>query len=685
MSAEAPRDSPHLHPRSYSLPSSARNSAAPARRHQSGEMMAARASDDQKRMGTVKAAINMFGERLSDGTTTKKSQLGNYTESPSRTTELHMAKRDIARYRERRRTAESVKTQADNELSQAKRAVKDLASQIEESNAKVISRNKGMEEAPKPPPAHSSPVEGEAESSGRKSDRYLEVMKELEFVKQELSKLKLGMASVLQEKAQAENVAASSQSKQQAEAEVLRKEIDEANEEQVLVELATIEALKEKEEIEAGREKESAEFSSAVEEKRKKIDEVNGEIDSSRELESKLAVTLYDASVLQTELKLAKELEEKTKQKKKQMQQGSDGLRSSISFSRRGVEEGNGDSSSLLKSITDELEAAKKELATVKEEGFQFMASMDIIRNELNHVRDEAARLQKQEEKADATVLNLNSKLLRGKSKLEAAISSEEKAKSIVANLNLTLEQLKTEAEVAKKEKELIGDEAASIKAEIRKTEADIDLTEGKLEVAMEELETIKASEAVALKNLQDLIENAVRARALASLEGSSTINLSRFEYEYLTGRAAKAEDIADKKVAAAQAWIEALKASEKEILMKVEMAHRELRETRVEEEREELRAERAIPAEEEAKNRNQYHRQSNGNAAGRKKSMSETPRRAARASSSGSLTPSRRLKLRTAEFTPSRGATRSVSVPMKKRKSSIPNLSSMLKRQEAH
>ncbi|CAI0451016.1 unnamed protein product [Linum tenue] len=646
-------------------------------------MMAARASDDQKRTGTVKAAINMFGERLSDGTTTKKSQSGNYTESPSRTTELHMAKRDIARYRERRRTAESVKTQADNELSQAKRAVKDLASQIEESNAKVISRNKGMEEAPKPPPAHSSPVEGEAESSGRKSDRYLEVMKELEFVKQELSKLKLGMASVLQEKAQAEKVAASSQSKQQAEAEVLRKEIDEANEEQVLVELATIEALKEKEEIEAGREKESAEFSSAVEEKRKKIDAVNGEIDSSRELESKLAVTLYDASVLQTELKQAKELEEKNK-KKKQMQQGNDGLRSSISFSRR-VEEGNDDSSPLLKSITDELEAAKKELATVKEEGFQFMASMDIIRNELNHVRDEAARLQKQEEKADATVLNLNSKLLRGKSKLEAAISSEEKAKSIVANLNLTLEQLKTEAEVAKKEKELIGDEAASIKAEIRKTEADIDLTEGKLEVAMEELETIKASEAVALKNLQDLIENAVRARASASLEGSSTINLSRFEYEYLTGRAAKAEDIADKKVAAAQAWIEALKASEKEILMKVEMAHRELRETRVEEEREELRAERAIPEEEEAKNRNQYHRQSNGNAAGRKKSMSETPRRAARASSSGSLTPSRRLKLRTAEFTPSRGTTRSVSVPMKKRKSSIPNLSSMLKRQEAH
>ncbi|CAN1227536.1 Protein PLASTID MOVEMENT IMPAIRED 2 [Linum perenne] len=498
-------------------------------------------------------------------------------------------------------------------------------------------------------------------------------MKELEFVKSELSKLKLGMASVLEEKAQAEKVANNSQFTQQSETdtvEALRKEIDEANEEHVLVELATIEALKEKEEIEAQRQKESSEFSAAVEEKRKKMNEAIEEIDSSKEMESKLAVTLFDAGVLHNELRLAKEMEMKI--------QRSNSMRSSGSVSRR-IEQGS-EGSPMLKSIKNELEAAKKELATVKEEGFQFMASMDIIRNELQHVKEEAARLEKEEEKADVTVQNLNSKLLRGKSKLDAAISAEEKAKSILSNLNLTLEQLMTEAEVAKKEKELIGEETTNIKVEIHKTETEIDITEEKLEAAMEELEQIKVSEALAMRKLQDLIENAMRARASASEEGCSTINLSRFEYEYLTGRAGKAEEIADKKVAAAQAWIEALNASEKEILMKVEMAHREIREMKVEEEREALgAAERSKRTAGEGGGGGGGHRQSKG----RKKSVSETPRKPHRTSSSGNLTPTRRLKLRNTEFTPSRTTPRSVSVPIKKRKASVPNLSKMLMWQE--
>ena len=48
---------------------------------------------------------------------------------------------------------------------------------------------------------------------------------------------------------------------------------------------------------------------------------------------------------------------------------------------------------------------------------------------------------------------------------------------------------------------------------------------------------------------------------------------------EYLTEHAVRAEGTADKKVATAHVWIEALKASEKEILMKTELAQREIRE----------------------------------------------------------------------------------------------------------
>ncbi|KAM1823515.1 hypothetical protein ACFX14_025414 [Malus domestica] len=159
---------------------------------------------------------------------------------------------------------------------------------------------------------------------------------------------------------------------------------------------------------------------------------------------------------------------------------------------------------------------------------------MDVIRNELKHLRDKTAQLRKTEEKSDLSVQNLNSKLLRAKVKLEAVSASEEKAKLIASNLSLTFDKLKTEAEAAKKEKELVCEEAASINSEILKMESEIESTEEKLQSTTQELETVKSSEAVALENLETLIENTVQARAFQS-QSSSSITISKFEHKYLT------------------------------------------------------------------------------------------------------------------------------------------------------
>ncbi|KAF6175208.1 hypothetical protein GIB67_037563 [Kingdonia uniflora] len=70
--------------------------------------------------------------------------------------------------------------------------------------------------------------------------QYTQVMRELELIKQELTKLKREMDYVLDQKSLAE-------CKNKSlifSTEVLRDEIEEANEEQVLVELARIEAVK---------------------------------------------------------------------------------------------------------------------------------------------------------------------------------------------------------------------------------------------------------------------------------------------------------------------------------------------------------------------------------------------------------------------------------------------------------
>ncbi|KAG4930742.1 hypothetical protein JHK86_047703 [Glycine max] len=75
-----------------------------------------------------------------------------------------------------------------------------------------------------------------------------------------------------------------------------------------------------------------------------------------------------------------------------------------------------------------------------------------------------------------------------------------------------------------------------------------------------------------------------MRERALTA-QHSSMITISKFEYDYLTNHVALAEEIADKKVAATEAWIEALKASEKEILMETKIAQKELKESKLEQE----------------------------------------------------------------------------------------------------
>ncbi|KAK8717662.1 hypothetical protein V6N13_044923 [Hibiscus sabdariffa] len=143
-----------------------------------------------------------------------------------------------------------------------------------------------------------------------------------------------------------------------------------------------------------------------------------------------------------------------------------------------------------------------------------------------------------------------------------------------------------------------------------------------------------------------------MQSRASAS-DHSSTITISRFEYDYLTGHAVGAEEIADKKVAAAQAWIEALKASEREILMRTELAHRELKELRVDEEHDV-----SISAKKNVDSPN----------------MQLHLIRVRSTKSSGNWTPSRRAKLHSSASTATTESG-STSLIVKKKRKSMPNV----------
>ncbi|THG13706.1 protein PLASTID MOVEMENT IMPAIRED 2-like isoform X1 [Camellia sinensis] len=618
----------------------------------------------ERRTGKVKAVAGLFGERITEANSTlKKPQMDNSKRPSSTRRDLHRAKRDIGRFDESRRVAETIKAQAESELSNAKKTVTDLTSKIEESNLKAKAQKHDLERLWK---LKKGDEEWALAVGNLENHKYAEVMRELEYVKQELSKLKLDMASVLEERNRAEKEIAASSSKISSylsSAQALTKEIEEVNEEHVLVELARIEAVKELGAIEAQRKEEAEQFPFTMENTRKKISDVLQEIDCAKETEMKLAVTTSAGNVLQNELVLAKGMDKRVQRK--------ESFRHLEGSFRKGKEL---ESPLTLQSITEELEAAKKELVSIREEGFQFMASMDVIRDELKHISQETARLKKTEEKADATVQNLNSKLLRAKAKLEAVSAAEEKAKTMVSNLSLTLEQLKTVAEAAKKERKLICEETRNIKVEVQKTESEIDSAEERFQAAMLELEAIKSSEAMALENLKTLTENTMRSRASAS-QHSSTITISKFEYDYLTGRAVGAEEIAHKKVAAAQAWIEALKANEKEILMKTEMTQRKLRELKVEEERETYKAEKSVSAGKvvEGESRNWKEKQEKNSEPEKSRLEGTLPRKSMK--ENGSLTPARRAKYRKSASPVIRHMTKSGSVTVRRKRKVMPNI----------
>lgn len=513
--------------------------------------------------GSAKATTNVYGTQTKEDYSSP-----DILEDPSATKgELHFGRIDISQIKKGIKIAETSKANAELELSEARKSVKDLASRIEESKSRVTNIDKLDKKKRLKDGMGLSRMKIE-------ESQYAEVTRELENIKQELSKLKFDVAYVLEEKKNAENETEASSSIFQSYsslAEELRKKIDELNEEHVLVALARMEALKEYATIEAERKEEAKKYLIALDKARKKVNDLSEEAAYAEEVGKKLAVTTADVDGLNRELALIKEMDIWIQENSKHLEVG---------FKRKGKL----DSMSFLHTLSEESEAARKELAAINEEGFQLMSSMDIIREELKQLAKETVRLRKTEEKAEITIQSVNSKLLRAKSKFESLSAAEEKANSMSSSLAGTLKHLRTEAEAAKKERELYLKETAKIKAEILRTKSEIYLDEAKLEASIQELRAVKSSEATALETLKTLVEISMKARATTS-QHDSTITISTFEYEYLKGHAVEAKKVADKKVGAAQAWTEALRTSEKEIIMETMITQRKIREIGVVEE----------------------------------------------------------------------------------------------------
>ncbi|KAG6493630.1 protein PLASTID MOVEMENT IMPAIRED 2-like [Zingiber officinale] len=586
-------------------------------------------------VGSVKAAISLFGERIRSRKQEKlSSQVFPQEDLPSKTKEFLQAKANIGRLNDIKSSAEREKARAESKLLRVRNVAKELASEIEESNA----RRSEMQSVSK-----SARVEEELQ--------YSRVMQELGQAKRELSSLKVDVASALEAKAKAEKeieVSGSKAASYSRSIAELRRKIDEADEEHVLVELARIEAEKERREIEERRRTEADLFAKEIETVKKRIEELRRELHRSKELEMKLKVTNSDVNVLQREMDLVRAMERNYRAE-------------SIAKSNNKRRE----QDSALQSAEAELKAAKQELASIKEVSFQLMVSMDTIREELRHISEEINKLQKLEKKAETDIQHLNAKLAKAKSLLEAATMADERSKSIVTDLSSALQQMQRETVAANEEKQQTDEDIKTIRDEIGKVESDVDSGSEKLQAAMRELEAVKASEVKALRKLRDVAHKAMRSRAV-SISRVSTMTISKSEFEYLNQQATAAQEVAAKKVEAARAWVEALEAREKEILLKTETIERDITESKGEERS-------SIVQDREMDELREKEEEDNG---GHTQSAVEKPRKTMRESSA--VASSRRSKATRLSTSSAARNARSPSFTIK-RKKIIPNLFKLL------
>ncbi|GJN15126.1 hypothetical protein PR202_gb02017 [Eleusine coracana subsp. coracana] len=209
------------------------------------------------------------------------------------------------------------------------------------------------------------------------------------------------------------------------------------------------------------------------------------------------------------------------------------------------------DASSLLQQQAQaELDSARTKLASVKQEGVQFATAINLTREEIARVREEVARITEQEAKAGAQARQLEARLGRARARLEAAAAEDERAEAEMTEV----------AAAARRVEEEVGAEVAAAERRVRR--------------AVKELEAARAAEAAAAARLQ-----AAGVMMVEEVTASGDVTVARFEYEYLTGRVEVVRAAAEKKVAAAEAWVEALQAGEKEITMRAEAIEKELAE----------------------------------------------------------------------------------------------------------
>ncbi|KAK9025999.1 hypothetical protein V6N11_038850 [Hibiscus sabdariffa] len=510
---------------------------------------------------SVKDAVTLFGEGAFSGEkpTIKKAKAQSAERVLAKETRLHLTQKELKKLKDQLENAETTKAQALVELERAKRTLEELSHKLKTVNESKESAIKATEAAknqaklieeaksgvlPGPDGARSQDMETARE-------KYMTVITELDAAKQELWKVRQDCGASLEAK-----IAAFKQTEEAEHAAKfnmekvgeLSREISDVHESIGQVKLASLEAQQEQAKMFSEKDSQRQLYKATLEESTKKLLALKNEFDpeSMQNVEAQLVETGNQIEALQKQMENAK---------------ASD--------------------TEYVQTVTSELDGAKESLQKVADEEKSLRSLVESLKVELENVKKEHSELKEKESETESIAGNLHVKLRRSKAELETFLAVESKTRGNCEEMISTFQQLSVETENARREAKEMKAEAENLKVEAETSRIALEEAEKLLAVALEEAEAAKEAETRALNQIKTLSEKTNAARASTS-ESGSNITISREEYESLSRKVEESDNLAEMKVAAAMAQVEAVKASENEALKRLESTQKEIEDMKV-------------------------------------------------------------------------------------------------------
>lgn len=459
-----------------------------------------------------------------------------------------MALKELSKFKEKLKNAESTKAQAFRELEKANRTLQELTGKLEtisESKQAIIqatedakSRAKELEEEQSSTDSpHTSALRKEADSE---REQYKASAGELIFVKQELTNLRQDFDAALEKKVAAFQEAADSQ------------HIAKVNQEKVSTLTDEIAAMR------GALNQVKVACAQAQKDHYKLIEEKDAQIQSLKtaktEMDNKIQAMKEEVGSPRTVGNLEKKMEETTEAIRL--------LREQLKDIRDSDEES-------LKKATTELEEARKTLHEILAEQNSLQTSMQPLKLETENAKRENAELKQKEIKEELMTKTLKAELEKCKEELEAALIERANTGNDSENQQTKLQELTLEIENARRELDEMNRNIELLKEEAETSRANEKEVQEKLEIALKQAEEAKSAE----KAANEKMHNSTGTNEATT---NGKIRLSAAEFESLKKKVKEAETTADMKVATAMAQVDSINANERNALAKLEESLKE-------------------------------------------------------------------------------------------------------------